>query len=228
MTRRRIAVVGSGVAGLTAAYVLQHEADVTLYEADDRLGGHADTHEVLRRATACCAASTPASSCTTSAPTRRCVRLFAELGVATQESDMSMSISCARLRARVRRRPRVRRTAAVAAVGDQPALPADAARGRPVPRPRDGAAGGSDDDTADGPRVHRARAASRRYFTAHFMTPLIAAVWSTAPDAGRRLPGPLPVRVPAQPRHAQRHRRADLVHRRRRLRPATSSGPRRA
>ena len=46
MTRRRIAVVGSGVAGLTAAYVLQRDADVTVYEADERLGGHADTHDV--------------------------------------------------------------------------------------------------------------------------------------------------------------------------------------
>ena len=45
-SRRRIAVVGSGVAGLTAAYVLQREADVTLYEAADRLGGHADTHDL--------------------------------------------------------------------------------------------------------------------------------------------------------------------------------------
>ncbi len=31
--RARAAVVGSGVAGLTAAYVLQREYDVTLYEA---------------------------------------------------------------------------------------------------------------------------------------------------------------------------------------------------
>ena len=48
--RRRIAVVGSGVAGLTAAHVLQKEADVTLFEADDRLGGHAHTHDIARRA----------------------------------------------------------------------------------------------------------------------------------------------------------------------------------
>jgi predicted NAD/FAD-binding protein len=44
--RRRIAVVGAGVSGLTAAYVLQRAADVTLYEAEDRLGGHAHTHDV--------------------------------------------------------------------------------------------------------------------------------------------------------------------------------------
>src|SRR3569832_1212142 len=44
--RRQIAVVGSGVAGLTAAYVLQREANVSLNETDPRLGGHADTHDV--------------------------------------------------------------------------------------------------------------------------------------------------------------------------------------
>ena len=43
---RRVAVVGSGVAGLTAAWVASRTAHVTLYEADDRLGGHADTHVV--------------------------------------------------------------------------------------------------------------------------------------------------------------------------------------
>ena len=68
MTRpRRIAVIGSGVAGLTAAHVAARSAHVTLYEADARLGGHADTHDVGRASP-----STPASSCTTSAPTRRC------------------------------------------------------------------------------------------------------------------------------------------------------------
>ncbi|MBA3399647.1 MAG: FAD-dependent oxidoreductase, partial [Acidimicrobiia bacterium] len=44
--QRRIAVIGSGVSGLTAAYVLQRGGQVTLFEADDRLGGHAHTHDV--------------------------------------------------------------------------------------------------------------------------------------------------------------------------------------
>lgn len=39
----KIAVIGSGVAGLGAAYALKDACDLTLYEKDDRLGGHANT-----------------------------------------------------------------------------------------------------------------------------------------------------------------------------------------
>ncbi|WP_266661592.1 FAD-dependent oxidoreductase [Streptomyces sp. NBC_01443] len=39
----RIAVVGAGIAGLTTAWLLEPSHDVTLYEAAERLGGHADT-----------------------------------------------------------------------------------------------------------------------------------------------------------------------------------------
>jgi predicted NAD/FAD-binding protein len=42
----RIAVVGSGVAGLTAAYLLQRRHEVTLYEKNDYVGGHTHTIEV--------------------------------------------------------------------------------------------------------------------------------------------------------------------------------------
>jgi predicted NAD/FAD-binding protein len=44
MTGRRIAVVGGGISGLTAGYVLSRTDRVTLFEADERLGGHADKH----------------------------------------------------------------------------------------------------------------------------------------------------------------------------------------
>ena len=44
--RNRIAIVGSGISGLSAAYALRTTADVTLYEADSRLGGHSNTVDV--------------------------------------------------------------------------------------------------------------------------------------------------------------------------------------
>ncbi|MHB8447363.1 MAG: NAD(P)/FAD-dependent oxidoreductase [Rudaea sp.] len=42
----RIAVVGSGIAGLASARLLAREHEVTLYEANDYLGGHTHTHDV--------------------------------------------------------------------------------------------------------------------------------------------------------------------------------------
>ena len=42
-TSKRIAVVGAGVAGITAAHLLQRIANVTLYEKSRRLGGHTNT-----------------------------------------------------------------------------------------------------------------------------------------------------------------------------------------
>ena len=40
----KIAIVGAGVAGLYAAWNLSQQHEVVVFEADDRLGGHADTH----------------------------------------------------------------------------------------------------------------------------------------------------------------------------------------
>ncbi len=42
----KIAIIGSGGAGLTAAWLLQDHHDITLFEKVNRLGGHADTVEV--------------------------------------------------------------------------------------------------------------------------------------------------------------------------------------
>jgi predicted NAD/FAD-binding protein len=43
----RIAVIGAGISGIAAADGLSEAADVVLYEADPRLGGHTDSHTVL-------------------------------------------------------------------------------------------------------------------------------------------------------------------------------------
>lgn len=47
MRPRKVAVVGSGIAGNVAAYRLHRAGhDVTVFEADDRIGGHTHTHVV--------------------------------------------------------------------------------------------------------------------------------------------------------------------------------------
>jgi predicted NAD/FAD-binding protein len=43
---KKIAIIGSGISGLTAAYYLNKHYDICLYEADARLGGHTATKKV--------------------------------------------------------------------------------------------------------------------------------------------------------------------------------------
>jgi len=91
--RPSAAVVGSGVAGLTSAYLLQRKYDVTLFEADDRIGGHAHTHDIPTADSRVIPVDT--GFIVHNARTYpNLLRLFAELGVATQGTEMSMSIKC--------------------------------------------------------------------------------------------------------------------------------------
>ena len=92
-SRPRAAVVGGGVSGLTAAYLLQHRYDVTLYEAADRLGGHADTHEVPVGDGRLLALDTGfIVHNKVTYPTL--TRLFDELGVQSQPTEMSLAVRC--------------------------------------------------------------------------------------------------------------------------------------
>jgi uncharacterized protein len=184
---RSIAVIGSGVAGLTAAHVLTARDQVTLYEADTRLGGHAHTHFVddgdgrvigIDSAFLVHNDRTYPTLC----------RLFGELGIATNDTDMSMSVrddaagleyagargigglfpsigSLAKPRyllmlAEVRRFHRV----ANALLADESA--------------------GDSEPLGDFVRRH----GFSDYFVEHFARPLVAAVWSCAPGAAMRYP----------------------------------------
>ncbi|WP_405060032.1 FAD-dependent oxidoreductase [Kribbella sp. NBC_01505] len=91
--RPAVAVIGSGVAGLTAAYLLRRDYRVTVFEADDRPGGHAHTHDLtdsLGREHRVDSGFIVHNERTYP----QLLRLFAELGVATQPTEMSMSIRC--------------------------------------------------------------------------------------------------------------------------------------
>jgi len=86
---KRIAVIGSGIAGLGAARALTARAQVTLYEAADRFGGHAHTVDVSLggRAHGVDIGFTVFDQ--SAAP--RFAALLAELGVATAPAEMSFS-----------------------------------------------------------------------------------------------------------------------------------------
>lgn len=91
--RPRVAVIGGGISGLTAAYLLQRTHHVTLFEADRRVGGHAHTHDVPLAS----GDTVPVDSGfivlnDRTYPLLR--RLFDELGVRTRPTEMSMNITC--------------------------------------------------------------------------------------------------------------------------------------
>ena len=86
----RIAVIGTGIAGLGAAYALSRAHDVELFERDGRPGGHTNTivHDGLALDTGFIVHN--------ESNYPELIRLFGELGVRTQPSEMSFSVSCER------------------------------------------------------------------------------------------------------------------------------------
>lgn len=87
----RVAVIGSGVSGLVCAHVLSRRHEVTLYEADGRPGGHAHTHDVALDDADLAVDTGFLVYNDRTYP--GLVRLLAELGVATEPSEMSFSVA---------------------------------------------------------------------------------------------------------------------------------------
>ena len=89
---KNIAVIGAGISGLAAAYLLSRRHRVQLFEKEERLGGHTNTVLI----------ATPHGRVPLDTgflvhndrTYPNLVRLFGELGVATRDSDMSFAVSC--------------------------------------------------------------------------------------------------------------------------------------
>ena len=184
---RRTAVIGSGVAGLTAAYILGRAGHVTLYEADDRLGGHAHTHELTSAHDGRVHRVDSGFIVHNRRTYPRLLRLFDELGVPTQESEMSMSVRCegcgleyagargpAGLFAQPRNllRPRYLRLLAEVPLFHRAA--------------RRLLARGGEEALTLGEFLDREGYSA--YFRAHFVTPMVSAVWSCDAETAQRYP----------------------------------------
>jgi predicted NAD/FAD-binding protein len=184
--RQTVAVIGSGVAGLTAAHLLQRQFDVHLFEADDRLGGHAHTHDVALT-NGQVAGLDSAFLVHNDRTYPNLLRLFAELGVATQDSEMSMSVRCdgcgleyagsKGLGGLFAQRSNVIRPRYLAMLAQVTYFHR---RARAVLADPEGA-----DQTL---QEFLDAGHFTEYFTNHFMLPLVAAVWSCGFDGARGYP----------------------------------------
>jgi len=90
LTKPRVAIVGSGIAGLTAAYRLQNDVDVTVFEQNDWIGGHTHTVDVTLDGQAYAVDTGFIVFNEWTYP--RFLNLLSELNLAHQDTDMSFSV----------------------------------------------------------------------------------------------------------------------------------------
>ena len=88
----KLAVIGSGISGLVAAYLLAPDHDLTVFEANDYIGGHTHTHRCEQAGRAYAVDTGFIVFNDKTYP--NLIRLLDRLGVASQPSEMSFSVRC--------------------------------------------------------------------------------------------------------------------------------------
>ncbi len=183
-----MAVIGSGVSGLTAAWVLSRDAEVTVFEAQLRCGGHAHTHQVPTGHSEGDTVGVDSGFIVHNDRTYpTLLRLFSELGVRTQQSDMSMSVRCEGCGLEYAGAKGLRGLFATPRSLVRPRylrMLAEVTRFHRLARTE--LARAKKTDYTLGEFLSTARFSP--YFTAHFMVPLVAAVWSCPPQVALDYP----------------------------------------
>jgi len=90
----KIAIIGTGIAGLTAAYLLSTDHDLTVFEANDYIGGH--THTIQVQTTHGTYAVDTGFIVFNNWTYPNFIKLLTRLEVPSQPSTMSFSVSCER------------------------------------------------------------------------------------------------------------------------------------
>jgi predicted NAD/FAD-binding protein len=90
---KHIGVIGAGISGLAVSYLLSRKHRVSLFEREPRLGGHTHTIVVADREQGAVPLDT-GFLVHNDVTYPSLVRLFAALGIDTQPSDMSFSVTC--------------------------------------------------------------------------------------------------------------------------------------
>jgi predicted NAD/FAD-binding protein len=179
----KIAIVGSGVSGLVVAHYAQHEHDVTVFEADDRIGGHVSTvdvehegeHHAIDTGFIVYNEHTYPNFC----------RLLSELGVPSQPTEMSFGFSCEKTGIEWASRG----LSSVFAQRRNAWNPAFLRMVRDIVRfnrESPSLLSGESEKAALGDFL--AGAGYSQQFVDHYVVPMGAAIWSAEPDAFLRFP----------------------------------------
>ncbi|WP_171172143.1 NAD(P)/FAD-dependent oxidoreductase [Ruegeria sp. HKCCA0370] len=169
--RKKIAIVGAGISGLSAAYYLSENNDVTVYEAEPRLGGHARTVMAGKNG------DQPVDTgfiVFNYATYPYLTRLFDELGVPVIESEMSFGATIDNgrieyglnnLRTLTAQKRNLARPAYYKMIADILRF------GKEAPE------AAKDDDTTIGELVDQLRLG--HWFRHNYLMPMCGAIWST-------------------------------------------------